>query len=146
MICIVNGDILEAKENIVAFAAAVNDLDWNFGLLQRVKEQYPQVYHDFLKKIIANQNDKNLLLGQVSATTIDKNRLYVTMIIGDDNGFHFDAMQKACVALTTVAKKNKITVAMPYKIGYTKVGDWEEIESMLLEQFKDVWLTLYRKV
>ena len=59
---------------------------------------------------------------------------------------NYDAFRECCQTIVTVCRKIKSnTVAMPYKIGSDRGGaDWDKIMDILLEEFTDIDITLYK--
>ena len=62
---------------------------------------------------------------------------------------NYEAFRQCCKDIVKVCKgaseMEVLTVAMPYKIGSDRGGaDWDKIMDILLEEFTDVDLTLYK--
>lgn len=153
MIKIVNGDLLEAKENIICHACNCMGV-MGSGVAKQIRKKYPQVYEEYLEKVDEYTQGEDLrkeLLGQVHAVVIDENKIVVNMFtqykFGNDGKQYtnLEAMFKCLLAVRQVAEKNKISVAMPYKIGSYRGGaKWDEVEELILRAFNGYEVTLYK--
>lgn len=153
MIKIVNGDLLEAKENIICHACNCMGV-MGSGVAKQIRKKYPQVYEEYLEKVDEYTQGEDLrkeLLGQVHAVVIDENKIVVNMFtqykFGNDGKQYtnLEAMFKCLLAVRQVAEKNKISVAMPYKIGSYRGGaKWDEVEELIFRAFNGYEVTLYK--
>ena len=60
---------------------------------------------------------------------------------------NYDAFRQCCKTIVETCRNMpiKYTVAMPYKIASDRGGaDWDKIMDILLEEFTDIDLTLYK--
>lgn len=153
MIKIVNGDLLEAKENIICHACNCMGV-MGSGVAKQIRNKYPQVYEGYLERVNEYTQGEDLrkeLLGQVHAVVIDENKIVINMFtqykFGNDGKQYtnLEAMFKCLLTVRYVAEKNKISVAMPYKIGSYRGGaKWDEVEELILRAFNGYEATLYK--
>jgi O-acetyl-ADP-ribose deacetylase (regulator of RNase III) len=153
MIKIVKGDLLKAKENIIAHQVNCMGV-MGSGVAKQIRNKYPNVYEEYLEKVDEYTQGEDLrkeLLGQVQGVVVGEDKIVVNMFgqykFGNDGKQYTDteALFKCLLAVRQVAEKNKISVAMPYKIGsYRSGAKWDEVEELILKAFDGYEVTLYK--
>lgn len=153
MIKIVNGDLLEAKENIICHACNCMGV-MGSGVAKQIRNKYPQVYKKYLEKVNEYTHGEDLrkaLLGQVQGVVVGEDKIVVNMFsqykFGNDGKQYTDieALFKCLLTVRQAAERNKISVAMPYKIGSYRGGaKWDEVEELILRAFNGYDVTLYK--
>jgi O-acetyl-ADP-ribose deacetylase (regulator of RNase III) len=146
MIKVVKGNLLDATESIIAHQVNCQK-KMNSGVAKAIREKYPEVFDEYI-----NTEPE---LGTVRYISVDRRRYVVNMYAQDMYGYdgkqytNYEAFRKCCKDIVKVCKgaseMEVLTVAMPYKIASDRGGaDWDKIMDILLEEFKDVDLTLYK--
>jgi O-acetyl-ADP-ribose deacetylase (regulator of RNase III) len=158
MIRVVKGNLLDATEIVIAHQVNCQK-KMNSGVAKAIREKYPEVFDEYL-----NTEPK---LGTVGYISVD-GRYVANMYAQDMYGYdgkqytNYDAFRMCCRCIVShcrylekcINKKSeyfdtnvniKYSVAMPYKIASDRGGaDWDKIMDILLEEFTDVDLTLYK--
>ena len=145
MVTVVKGNLLDATEIVIAHQVNCQK-KMNSGVAKAIREKYPDVYDEYL-----NTEPK---LGTVGYISVDK-RYVANMYAQDMYGYdgkqytNYEAFRQCCKDIVKVCKgayeMEVLTVAMPYKIASDRGGaDWDKIMDILLEEFTDVDLTLYK--
>ncbi len=150
MIRIVNGDLLQATETIIAHQ--VNCFGVAGGLAAAVFKKWPEAENDYnqiLDRIQRIGVQGYALLGksQITGQTKDGHiiaNLYGQFYPGED--YRPKCLEKAMAELAQQAKFLKASVAMPYKISCGICGgDWDEVYEIIKRTMENVDVTLYRK-
>lgn len=153
MIKIINGDILQAKENLICHQVNCQGV-MGSGLAKSIREKFPKVYNsykDMVNKYIEENNIHNLL-GRVAGVDVEENKWVVNMFGQFSYGYNSNVQYTRTEALfecfkevRAIAERNRLTVAMPYMVGCGLGGaKWEEVEELLLIAFKGYEVTLYK--
>lgn len=151
MIKIINGDLLEAKEDIIGHQVNCQGV-MGSGVALSIKKEYPNAYKQYKNfvDVMALDVRREDLLGHVQfVPTKDK---YVANIFGQYNyGYdkkqytNTDALFTAFKHLRKFAELHNLSVALPYMIGcYRGGGDWKIVEDHLLTAFEGYEVTLYK--
>ena len=151
MVTVVKGDLLDAKETIIAHQVNCQKR-MNSGVAKAIREKYPIVFERY-------ENTKPALgLVEFIYDGEDTGKHYIANMYAQDRyGYDgkqytdYDAFRQCCkniVDKCRIVKRYEHTtysVAMPYKIASDRGGaDWDKIMDILLEEFTDVDLTLYK--
>jgi O-acetyl-ADP-ribose deacetylase (regulator of RNase III) len=148
MIKIVDGDLLEATEDIIGHQVNCQ-AKMRSGVAKAVREKYPRAYDDYMYSFRTMTPEQ--LLGACLVTYVAKNK-YVANLYGQFN-YGYDgkqytdgiALAKALTELKFFAEERGLSVALPYKIGSDRGGaDWNEVYKMIDTIFHDYEVTLYR--
>lgn len=144
MITIKDGDLLEATEDIIGHQVNCQGV-MGSGVAKAIRDKYPVAYDGYKELTFSPE-----LLGQVQLLEVGTGK-YVANIFAQDTygrtGKHTDyhALTYALVRLAVIAKIQKKSVALPYRIGAgTGGGDWGLIMDLIAEAFRDYDVTLYR--
>ena len=144
MVTVVKGNLLNASEKIIAHQVNCQK-KMNSGVAKAIREKWPIVFEKYQKA--------ESQLGFVDFILIDNNYHYVANMYAQDNyGYdgkqytNYDAFRQCCKKIVETCRNlSKYTVAMPYKIASDRGGaDWDKIMDILLEEFTDIDLTLYK--
>ena len=151
MVTVVKGDLLDAKETIIAHQVNCQKR-MNSRVAKAIREKYPIVFERY-------ENTKPALgLVEFIYAGEDTGKHYIANMYAQDRyGYDgkqytdYDAFRQCCkniVDKCRIVKRYEHTtysVAMPYKIASDRGGaDWDKIMDILLEEFTDVDLTLYK--
>ena len=150
MVTVVKGDILDAKETIIAHQVNCQKR-MNSGVAKAIREKYPVVFERY-------ENTKPALgLVEFIYAGEDTGKHYIANMYAQDRyGYDgkqytdYEAFRHCCEQVAKECRlfkhmKKEVNVAMPYKIGSDRGGaDWDKIMDILLEVFTDVDITLYK--
>lgn len=158
MIKIIDGDLLEATEDIIGHQ--VNCMSsMGSGVAVDVKEKYPRAFSEYL--VMCGYYDeeetvgrrKKDMLGEVQFVLVEDDK-FVANIFGQltygkmGSGQVFTnekALKKGLKKLRKFAEENQLSVALPYKIGSVRGGSrWEKVEQYIEEAFEGYEVTLYK--
>lgn len=154
MIKIVQGDLLEATENILGHQVNCQGA-MNSGVAKVIREAYPIVFKEYREYVTSHngvEDLRKLLLGQTQYVKVDTGK-WVANMFGQLN-YGYDGVQytntnalfTSFKDLRRKAEKHKLSVALPYMIGCYRGGaDWKEVENLLLIAFEGYEVTLYKK-
>lgn len=154
MVKVVKGNLLDAAEPIIAHQVNCQK-KMNSGVAKAIREKYPEVFEEYLETepqlgnvgfvIVANDNNTKVSVAIAN--------MYAQDMYGYDGQQYtnYDAFRQCCRKIVEQCRFNeeflniKRCVAMPYKIASDRGGaDWDKIMDILLEEFTDVDLTLYK--
>ena len=146
MVTVVKGDLLDAKEKIIAHQVNCQKR-MNSGVAKAIREKYPIVFERY--------EETKPKLGMVDFICEGEKtgeHYIANMYAQDRYGYDgkqytdYEAFRECCQTIVKLCRIIKLnTVAMPYKIGSDRGGaDWDKIMDILLEEFTDVDLTLYK--
>ena len=146
MVTVIKGDLLDAKEKIIAHQVNCQKR-MNSGVAKAIREKYPIVFERYEETKPKLGMVDFICEGEKTGEHYIAN-MYAQDRYGYDGKQYTDyaAFRECC---QTIAKLCRIiksnTVAMPYKIGSDRGGaDWDKIMDILLEVFTDVDITLYK--
>ena len=151
MVTVVKGDLLDAKETIIAHQVNCQKR-MNSGVAKVIREKYPEVFDEYLKIEPQLGNVRFVIVANDNNTKVIVVNMYSQDMYGYDGKQYtdYDAFRKCCKSIVNECRLakcmgQKLSVAMPYKIGSDRGGaDWDKIMDILLEEFTDVDLTLYK--
>lgn len=150
MVSIVKGNLLDAKEEIIAHQVNCQK-KMNSGVAKAIREKYPIVFEKY--------EEIKPKLGMVDFIYVGEKtgKQFITNMYAQDRyGYDgkqytdYEAFRECCVQIVKECRlskhmKQELNVAMPYKIGSDRGGaDWDKIMDILLEEFTDINLTLYK--
>lgn len=145
MIKIVNGDLLEAKENIIGHQVNCR-AKMNSGAAKAIRNKYPIVFKHYVKEC---SNEK---LGECQLVFVESSKWVANLFAQKNYGYDgkqytiVSALRSSLITLCEKAKEHNLTVALPYKIGSDRGGaDWNEVYAMIEDVFQDYEVTLYKK-
>lgn len=150
MVKVVKGNLLDSKEHIIAHQVNCQK-KMGAGVAKAIREKFPAVFEKYC------QTHPQLGMVDFIYADPDKGRQFIANMYAQDNfGYdgkqytNYDAFRQCCKCIVKECRLSAhigktLTVAMPYKIGSDRGGaDWDKIMDILLEEFTDVDLTLYK--
>lgn len=147
MIKIINGNILDAKEDYIGHQVNCHGV-MGAGLAKQLRNKSKLVFSSY--KSLCDRSDPRELLGTVQVVRVAENK-YVANIFGQLNygrsklNTDYDALRKALVQLKTEAEYYDKSIALPYGIGCGLAGgDWDVVYRLIDEVFEDYDVTLYK--
>jgi len=147
LIKIVDGDILEAKEDIICHSCNCQGV-MGGGIAKQVKEKYPDVYRQY--KTLCDRTESKELLGLAQLLGCDNGKIIANLFGQENYGRNgqytdYDALRKAFTSIYERATNHKESVAIPWLIGCSLGGgNWEIVYKIIEEVFHDYDVTLYR--
>lgn len=146
MIKIVDGDILQAKENIIAHQTNCLGV-MGSGLAKQIRAKYPNVFEQYRKFFI---NNKFTALGQCQIVKAEDDK-YIANLFGqynygrDKQYTDYKALEEALFSLKVSAKDHNKSVAIPFAIGCGLAGgSWDIVYKIIENVFDDYDVTLYK--
>lgn len=150
MIQIVNGNLLDATQKIIAHQ--VNCFTMGSGVAKQLMDKWPQVSD--CHRIMCNvyENNRKDLLGNCQFIGITPDKIVANLFGQYNYGTKrdtvytdYEALSKAFELLSLKAKGMEASIAMPYGIGCGLAGgDWKIVEKMIDEIFNDCEVVLYK--
>ena len=147
MVTVVKGNLLNASEKIIAHQVNCQKKMYS-GVAKAIREKWPIVFEKYQKA--------EPKLGFTDLIYYPKDtggKIIANMYAQDKFGYdgkrytNYDAFRQCCKTIIEACRNmpKKYTVAMPYKIASDRGGaDWDKIMDILLEEFTDIDLTLYK--
>lgn len=146
MIKIIDGDILQASEDIICHQVNCMGV-MGGGIAKQIKNKYPNVFDMYRKFFV---NNKFTALGKCQIVKAEDDK-YIANLFGQYNygtnkqQTDYKALEEALFSLKVNAKDNNLSVAIPYNIGCGLAGgSWEVVYKIIEEVFQDYDVTLYR--
>lgn len=141
MIKIIKGNLFRTTAPIIAHQVNCQGV-MGSGVARQVRELYPQVY-DLYRKKCKDVTFRDKLLGYCQLIPVSEKRSIANLFAQENYGYDgrcytsLAALHTALSSLAEYAAANKLTVAMPYKIGCVRGGaDWDEVYQMIDEVFR----------
>jgi len=149
MIKLIYGDILEAKEDIIAHQVNCRGV-FGAGLALQIKKKYPQVFYDYkdLTQDLSDEKRKNLL-GYIQGVKVEDKMIFNMFgqnYYGRDKQYtDTDALLQCFNTVRKFAELNSLSVAMPYRVGCGLGGaKWSVVDNHLMDAFDGYSVTLYK--
>lgn len=145
---IVNGDILQAKETIIAHQ--VNCFGAAGGLAFHIFRKWPDAGNDYLQLVerLTKRGRQMDLLGTVQLTGQQKDGKIIANLYGQyfpGQDFRPHMLERALANLSDAAKTLGADIALPYNISCGICGgDWRMVSKIIEETTRGVEVTLYR--
>jgi len=148
MIKIIDGNILEAKENIIGHSCNCMGV-MGSGLAKQIRNKYPKVFKDY-QTYLTNIKFSIQALGKCQIVKAEENK-YIANLFGqykygrDKQYTDYTALEEALFSLKVSAKDHNKSVAIPFNIGCGLAGgSWEVVYKIIEEVFSDYDVALYR--
>lgn len=149
MIKIIEGNLLDAEENIIVHQVNTHGV-MGSGIALQVKNKYPAAYEEY-EELCYREEVREDLLGHIQVVKVEDNK-YVANLFGQlDYGYDekrytsYEALYSGLEKIKSVSQKNELSVAIPYKIGSDRGGaDWRVVYAMIESIFNDYPVTLYK--
>lgn len=151
MIRILNGDLLEAEEDMICHQVNCK-AKMNSGIAKQIREKYPKAYVDYMNVFTFGNSNKRIL-GTVRSSLVEESpSKYVAHMFSQFNyGYDgkrytsYDAIYECLETVKNTAQKHGLSVALPYNIGCDRGGaNWEIVYKMIQEIFSDYNVTIYK--
>ena len=149
MIKVKQGDLLQAKEDIIAHQ--VNCYGVAGGLAAKIFEKWPDAGSDYRQITIFRAQrvgGRGNLIGMAHMTGQQPDGKIIANLFGQffpGADYRPDALRSALENLAAAAKGLHASVAMPYGISCGICGgDWGEVRQIIEETMQGVDVTLYR--
>ena len=149
---IVTGNVLKAKENIVAQQTNCMGA-MGAGIARQIRKKYPKVYLEYKEFCSQHNSFPPDLLGKCQVVEVDKGK-YVANLFGQyDCGkrgikwTNYVSLSKALRKLEKFAREHGLSVAIPHGIGCRLAGgSWDVVSKMIYEVFEssEVSAVIYR--
>lgn len=148
MINIVNGNILDAKEDIISQQVNCCGV-MGSGLAKQIRNKYPEVfieYYAYCKK----HDILEQMLGVAQPVKCNDNKIVVNLFgqmrYGTDRQYtDYGALKCAMRNMKEYAQENNLSIAIPYQIGCGLAGgDWNVVYKIIEEVFQDYDVTIYK--
>lgn len=151
MIKVVEGNILDAKEDIIGHQVNCMGV-MGSGLAKQIKDKYKNVYKRYKEHCKERDYDGFHLLGHNLLVEIDGGR-YVSNLFGqrgygkDKKQTDYVSLRLALIRLEKTARKNGLTVSLPYGLGCGLAGgDWDTVYEIIADIFEETGVVLYKYV
>ena len=149
MIKTVNGNLLEAEENLIVHSVNCQGV-MGSGVAKHLRDKYPIIFEKY-SKICDSFYDKTNLLGQVQIIKVEHSISIVNLFgqfnYGRDGKLYTDyaALKTGFTYIRDVAHEYGLNIAMPYGIGCGLGGaNWDTVYRMIEEIFEECDVTLYK--
>ena len=137
----VNGDLLEATENLILHQVNAQS-KMGSGIALQVKNKWYNVYQSY--KQLCDSNTPHELMGKAQVVGIGNKQAVVNLFgqkyFGYDCGRYtdYEALYKALESASETAREYDLSVAIPYKLGCDRGGaDWHIVYAMIESVFKN---------
>lgn len=158
MVTVVKGNLLDATEKVIAHQVNCQR-KMNSGVAKAIREKWSIVFQQYLQV-----EPKLGLTDFVYDFGLTDGHIIANMYAQDNYGYdgnqytNYDAFRQCCKNIVEKCRfyrnldlssihpsGEEYSVAMPYKIASDRGGaDWDKIMDILLEEFTDIDLTLYK--
>lgn len=151
MIAIVNGNLLDATEDIIGHQVNCQGV-MGSGVAKQIRATYPFVYDQYKMMADELEGSREDLLGWCQFVDTGKHlvaNLFSQLNYGRDKSVlytDYEALRVALILLKVHAMYHNLSVALPFNIacGFAN-GDWDGVVYPMLEEiFLDYSLTLYK--
>lgn len=150
MINIVEGNLLDAKEDIIVHQVNCMGV-MGSGIAKQIKEKWFKAFTDYKRFTMGLEGDRRLL-GRVLFVKIEEDKKIIANLFGQLNYGNqkmrytsYDALAEGLSFIATSARNYKMSVAFPVGMSSDRGGaDWEIVQKMIEIYFKDIEVTLYK--
>lgn len=151
MIKIVNGDLMEASENIIGHQVNCMGI-MGSGVAKCIRQSFPEAYTAYVSYVTNFLKDqpRTELLGRCLTVFTDGKviaNLFGQLTYGRDSTQYTKtmALYKSMKDLRDYAESYNLSVALPYLIGSDRGGaDWTEVYKLIDKAFDGYEVTLYK--
>lgn len=120
------------------------------GVALGVRQQYPQVFEAYSALCAIHKPTPAELLGTVQFCDIGGGQMVVNLFAQKDFGYDgkcytdYDALRTALCKVAGYARRQQLTVALPYRMAcHRGGGDWSVVSAIIEEEFADVDVLIY---
>lgn len=146
MVVFKEGDILKGDEDIVCHQVNCKGV-MGAGLALQIRNKYPRMYQRY--KALTQKHSPDYLLG-LSFIYKTKDKQIANLFGQNDYGRNnrktdYQALESALIMTRDYAIKNKLSVAIPYRIGCGLAGgNWQIVKQMIENIFSDYPISIYK--
>ena len=138
MITHIKGSVFDTDADIIAHQVNCMGV-MGSGVAKQIRERFPKAYELYKTYCAAHHPDRHLMLGSTQVCPIydqdEKRELYIVHLFGQfdygsSNKVYTDygALRSALVRLMDFAQREKLSIAIPYKMGCDRGGgDWDNV-------------------
>ena len=137
----VNGDLLEATENLILHQVNAQG-KFGSGIALQVKKKWNKVYQSY--KALCDTNLDSNLMGIAQAVAVGERKAVVNLFGQKYYGYNgqrytdYEALYKALESASEMARQYNLSVAIPSKLGSERGGaDWNIVYAMIESVFKN---------
>ena len=148
MITYVKGDLLETNCDFICHQVNCQGV-MNSGIAKQIREKWPEVYTQYLKKYVNADGYSDKLLGEIQHVPVSNLKTVINMFAQENYGYDghrytsYDAFW-CCVNRIAITVPKGSSIAFPYRIGCCRGGaNWTIIKAMIeevLEKDYDVYI------
>lgn len=145
MITIVKGNILDAKEQIIAQQVSCKgNIDKNNSKI--LMNKYPKVYEEYIKYCESENNPKNLL-GSIQYIILPKDKKIIANLFSYEDILSDDLTKYEFLenCFYSLGRKCRAPIAMHYEKNFYSEESWSKIFFMMEQIFKNNEILLYRE-
>jgi O-acetyl-ADP-ribose deacetylase (regulator of RNase III) len=147
MINIVEGNILDANEDIIAHQVNCQKV-MGSGLAKQIRNKYPQVFTEY-KWVLDNFGSQ---LGHCQLVSCNDSKTIANLFSQDRYGTDrrytdYDYLKQSLQQLLRMANENEFSIAIPYNLGCGLAGgNWDIVYKIIEDVFQDYDVTIYKLV
>ena len=147
MVTIKNGDLLKAKEKVIAHQ--VNCYGIAGGLAAAIFRKWPTAEKDYMQLVGRMQPKALLGMAQLTGEQRDRDRHIICNLYGQLNAgadYRPDRLEQALQQLAATARIMEWSVALPWKLSCGICGgDWDEVQQIIARTMDGVDCVIYRR-
>lgn len=148
MITYVKRDLLDSNCDFICHQVNCQGV-MNSGIAKQIREKWPEVYTQYLKKYVNADGYSDKLLGEIQHVPVSNLKTVINMFAQENYGYDghrytsYDAFW-CCVNRIAITVPKGSSIAFPYRIGCCRGGaNWTIIKAMIeevLEKDYDVYI------
>jgi len=144
MLIIKQGNVLEATENIICHQVNEHKI-MGGGLALQIARLYPKVEEEYIK-YCDSFNEKNKdVYGEWQICQAKGEQFIFNCFTQQHFITRYDLVKKVFKQIKLYCKQRDLSICIPYKYGCGIAnGEWEQVESILLDIFDDYDISVYR--
>lgn len=145
MLIIKEGDLLDAKENLICHQVNTYGV-MGGGLAKQIATKYPKVNEEY-QEFVGKAGKQNLL-GWYQVCKIGEKKYIINCFSQKVFDTDYEALIQIFTGLLETCKVNNFSIAIPYKYGCGIAnGDWDKVSEILtkLSEEFEVNINVYKK-
>jgi O-acetyl-ADP-ribose deacetylase (regulator of RNase III) len=142
----INGNILNAKENIICQQVNCQGI-MGAGLAKQIMDRWPKVYSEYIRYCYSEK----IILNTALFVLVDRDLIVANLFSQDDYGrsnkvyTNYLALESALTKVKIYGMRNKYSIAIPYGIGCGLAnGDWKIVSDIIERVFEDYDAVIYK--
>lgn len=143
------GDLLKSGEDIQAHQTNCLGI-MGAGIAMHIKRMYPEVFTSY-QNLCTEKGKERTLLGTCQIVKTNTENIHIANLFGQHGigkgamQTEYPALKEALSTLKEEAKKNNLSVGLPYQLGSGLAGgEWSVVKKMIEEIFNDYPVTIYK--